>query len=207
MPTTGFKTTVGSVSRSSTVIVDVAVIESETFAVIVAVPALTPVTTPSATVATVVSEETHVTGSAAPAGSCVAFNVSVLLTRTYAAVKSKEIDSAGTEGYNELHHAGIHYGTKDVLRKNGISFSEHYSRKIRKNDYEYYDYIIAMDEENIKDIESIIGADKDNKISKLLDYTNNPRNIKDPWYSGNFEETYNDVVEGCEGLLRKLTEL
>ena len=115
-----------------------------------------------------------------------------------------EIDSAGTEGYNEMCHAGIHRGTKEVLRKNGISFDEHHSRKICKKDYEYYDYIIAMDSENITDIEYIVGKDKDNKIKRLLDYTNNPRNIKDPWYTGNFDETFEDVVEGCKAFLESL---
>lgn len=115
-----------------------------------------------------------------------------------------EIDSAGTEGYNEMCHAGIHSGTKEILRKKGISFSEHYSRKIRKKDYDYYDYIIAMDMENIEDIEYIVGPDKEGKISRLLDYTSNPRNIKDPWYTGNFDETYDDVLEGCEAFLKSL---
>ena len=59
-----------------------------------------------------------------------------------------------------------------------------------------------MDSENIEDIEYIVGPDKDNKISRLLDYTKNPRNIKDPWYTGNFDETYEDVVEGCEAFLK-----
>ncbi len=115
-----------------------------------------------------------------------------------------EVDSAGTEGYNEICNAGIHSGTKEILKRKGIPFSEHYSRKIRKKDYEYYDYIIAMDTENICDIEYIIGKDKDNKIKRLLDYTNNPRNIKDPWYTGNFDETYDDVVEGCSAFLEYL---
>ena len=115
-----------------------------------------------------------------------------------------EIDSAGTEGYNEMINAGIHRGTKEILRKKGVAFKEHYSRKIRQKDYEYYDYIIAMDSENIKDIKTIIGQDKDNKITRLLDYTNNPRNIKDPWYTGNFEETYEDIVEGCNAFLKSL---
>ena len=61
-----------------------------------------------------------------------------------------------------------------------------------------------MDEENIYDIQSIIGKDKDNKIKRLLDYTSNPRNIRDPWYTGNFDETYDDVVEGCEAFLNYL---
>lgn len=115
-----------------------------------------------------------------------------------------EIDSAGTEGYNEMCHAGIHRGTKEILTRKRIPFTEHYSRKIRKHDYNYYDYIIAMDSENISDMEYIIGYDTDNKIKRLLDYTTKPRNIKDPWYTGNFDETYEDVVEGCEAFLRYL---
>lgn len=115
-----------------------------------------------------------------------------------------EIDSAGTEGYNEVCNAGIHRGTKEILKRKGIPFSEHYSRKIHKKDYEYYDYILAMDTENINDIEYIVGKDKDNKIKRLLDYTNNPRDIKDPWYTGNFDETYDYVVEGCSAFLNSL---
>lgn len=115
-----------------------------------------------------------------------------------------EVDSAGTEGYNEMCHAGIHFGTKNVLKKHGIPFNEHYSRKMKKRDYDYYDYIVAMDSENITDIEYITGEDKDNKIKRLLDFTNNPRNIKDPWYTGNFDETYDDVVEGCSAFLKYL---
>ena len=115
-----------------------------------------------------------------------------------------EINSAGTEGYNEACHAGIHRGTKEILKQKGIPFVEHYSRKIRKKDYDYYDYILAMDAENIKDIIYIIGPDKDKKIKRLLDYTKNPRNIKDPWYTGNFNETYDDVVEGCKAFLESL---
>ena len=115
-----------------------------------------------------------------------------------------EIDSAGTEGYNEMCHAGIHRGTKEILTRKRIPYTEHYSRKLRKHDYEYYDYIIAMDSENISDIEYIVGYDKDNKIKRLLDYTTKPRNIKDPWYTGNFDETYEDVVKGCEAFLKYL---
>ena len=115
-----------------------------------------------------------------------------------------EIDSAGTEGYNESCGAGIHRGTKEVLRRNGISFNEHYSRQIRAYDYHYYDFIIAMDSENIIDIKRIIGDDTDNKIKRLLDFTMNPRNIEDPWYSGNFDKTYEDICEVCEALLNEI---
>lgn len=112
-----------------------------------------------------------------------------------------EIDSAGTESYNEIHHAGIYYGTKEILREKHIPFEEHYSRRIRQVDYNYFDYIIAMDDGNTDDIQALIGLDTEHKIHRLLDFTDNPRNIRDPWYTGNFEECYQDVVEGCQALL------
>jgi len=115
-----------------------------------------------------------------------------------------EIESAGTEGYNEMVHAGIHHGTKDVLKRNNVEFREHYSRKIRKQDYEYYDYIVAMDNDNIEDIKMIVGQDRNNKIKRLLDYTQNPRNVKDPWYTGNFDETYDDISEGCKAFFNSI---
>ena len=111
------------------------------------------------------------------------------------------IDSAATESYNEMCHAGIYYGTRELLNAKRIPFKEHYSRQIRKKDYEYFDYIIAMDDSNIRDIQSLIGPDTEHKIRRLLDYTDHPRNIKDPWYTGNFEEAYQDIVEGCQAFL------
>ena len=112
-----------------------------------------------------------------------------------------EIDSAATEKYNEMNHAGIHYGTKKILYDKKVPFCEHYSRCIRPEDYVNYDYILAMDEANVQDIQSIVGFDTEGRIFRLLDFTDNPRNIRDPWYTGNFEETYQDVVEGCEAFL------
>ena len=112
-----------------------------------------------------------------------------------------EIDSAATESYNEMCHAGIYYGTKELLKAKRIPFEEHYSRQIKKRDYEYYDYIIAMDDNNIRDIQALIGPDIKHKTHRLLDFTAQPRNIKDPWYTGNFEEAYQDIVEGCNAFL------
>lgn len=115
-----------------------------------------------------------------------------------------EIESAATESYNEICHAGMHHGTREMLKAMHVPFEEHYSRRIRPVDYAYYDYILAMDEHNIEDIQSIVGIDVDNKIHRLLDFTEQPRNIKDPWYTGNFDETYWDIVTGCEAFLKWL---
>lgn len=112
-----------------------------------------------------------------------------------------EIDSAATESYNEMCHAGIYPQTKKILTEKGISFEEHYSRQIRTKDYEYFDYIIAMDDNNIEDIQLLTGVDTKHKIYRLLDFTNHPRNIKDPWYTGNFEECYQDIFDGCQAFL------
>ena len=112
-----------------------------------------------------------------------------------------EIDSAATESYNEMCHAGIYPDTREILRAKNIPFQEHYSRRIRTTDYAHFDYIIAMDGSNIEDIQSLLGPDKEHKIHRLLDYTDHPRNIRDPWYTGNFEECYQDIVEGCEAFL------
>ena len=114
-----------------------------------------------------------------------------------------EIDSAGTE-YTSEDHSPIHYGTKRILDEMHVPFEEHYSHRIRPTDYAYYDYILAMDDSNIEDIQSLVGPDTENKIHRLLDFTNNPRNIRDPWYTGNFDESYWDIVEGCQAFLEHL---
>lgn len=98
----------------------------------------------------------------------------------------------------------IHYGTKDKLIEKGISFEKRKATKLKKDDYDKYDYIIGMEERNIYNILRIVGEDKENKVCKLLDFSNNPRDIADPWYTGNFENTYRDIVEGLEGLLKFL---
>ena len=111
------------------------------------------------------------------------------------------IASAATESYNEKCRAGIYPAAKETLAANGVPFSEHYSRQIRRDDYGRFDYILAMDAANIGDIISIVGPDKDGKIKRLLDFTPYPRDIKDPWYTGNFTGSYLDIVKGCRAFL------
>lgn len=71
-------------------------------------------------------------------------------------------------------------------------------------DYETYDYLIGMDDWNIRNMERIAGGDPENKIHKLLEFAGKTRDIADPWYTGNFDATYEDVMEGCLGLLSSL---
>lgn len=112
------------------------------------------------------------------------------------------IDSAATS-YEEAGN-GIHHGTRRQLDKEHIEYDDHRSRRITQKDYDYYDYIIGMEASNIRDIIRIVGNDNENKVCRLLDFSNNPRDIADPWYTGNFEITYHDVVEGCDALLKFL---
>lgn len=113
--------------------------------------------------------------------------------------KQFHIASAATS-YEEIGN-DMHFGTKDKLDEVGIPYTKHKARRIEKQDYEKYDYIIGMEESNIRNILKIIENNKENKIYKLLDFSKNSRDIADPWYTGNFTVTYNDIVEGCKGFL------
>jgi len=73
-----------------------------------------------------------------------------------------------------------------------------------KEDYKKFDYIIAMEEYNLKGINDIIGEDEENKVYRLLDFTDNPRDIADPWYTGNFNITYLNIKEGLISFLEYL---
>lgn len=112
------------------------------------------------------------------------------------------IDSAATS-YEEIGN-GTHYGTIDKLEQKGIPYTNHKARRITKNDYKKFDYIIGMENKNIRDIIGIVGQDVDNKVYRLLEFSSNPRDIADPWYTGNFEITYNDIIEGCNCFLNKI---
>ena len=112
------------------------------------------------------------------------------------------IDSAATS--TEAVGQGIYYGTRDILKEKGISFIQHISRQMKKEDYNEFDYILGMEERNITNILRIVGKDKDNKVYRLLDFSENPRDIADPWYTGNFDITFKDVEEGCNSFLEYL---
>ena len=89
------------------------------------------------------------------------------------------------------------------LAEHGISCSGHHARQMTKADYDHYDMIICMDDNNKRNITRMTGGDPDNKISLLLDFTDRSgQQVADPWYTGNFDATWRDVTEGCEGLLR-----
>ena len=126
-----------------------------------------------------------------------------------------EIYSAATS--REEIGNGPHYGTVNKLRQVGIPVVPHRAVQMIKADYEYYDYLIGMDSANIRNMQRIADGDPDGKIYKLLSFatasstaeaffTGKAQDVADPWYTGDFDATYRDVLAGCEGFLTFLRE-
>lgn len=87
------------------------------------------------------------------------------------------------------------------LEEHGISCEGKRARVITRDDYHYYDQIVVMDNENLQSLRWLFGKDKDHKVKLLMDYTDRPGEVADPWYTGDFEATWRDVLEGCKALL------
>lgn len=114
------------------------------------------------------------------------------------------IESAATS--TEEIGNDMHYGTRTKLREEGIPFTRRAARQITAADYDKYDYLIAMDEENLYYMNRRWNNDPDGKISMLLEFAGKTREIADPWYTGNFDQTFLDVQEGCEALLNTILQ-
>ena len=113
------------------------------------------------------------------------------------------IDSAATST-EELGNP-VHPGTRRKLAQVGIPCGDHRARQLRREEYDKFDLLIGMDDANLRNMRRMLGGDPDGKIHALLDYAGRAgESIADPWYTGNFDETYADVLEGCQGLLEQL---
>ncbi|SEP98066.1 protein-tyrosine phosphatase [Treponema bryantii] len=112
------------------------------------------------------------------------------------------IESAATS--REEIGNDIHYGTRTKLREMGIPFSRRAARQITNADYDEFDYLVAMDDENEYYMNRWWAPDTDHKIVRLLSFAGKSRDIADPWYTGNFDQTYEDILEGCTAFLEKL---
>ena len=114
-----------------------------------------------------------------------------------------EIASAATS--REEIGNPVHYGTRNKLAQLGISVSGKHAVQVTMRDYEHYDLLLAMDNNNIRNLQRLLGADTQDKIHLLLDYTERRgESIADPWYTGDFDVTYSDIMQGLEGLLKYL---
>lgn len=115
-----------------------------------------------------------------------------------------EIDSFATS--TEEIGNPPHRGTVNKLSEVGIPLVPHRAKQITVRDYDNFDYIIGMDTANIRNLNRMLKGDPEDKVYKLLSFAGSGRDIADPWYTGNFDITYDDVVEGCEGFIEYLRE-
>lgn len=121
------------------------------------------------------------------------------------------VEKAGLSGSFEIASAAtsreeignpVHPGTRRILDSLGISCRGKQAVQVTRRDYENYDYLIGMDSWNIQNMLRIFGSDPEGKVHKLLEFAGRSEDVADPWYTGNFDVTYRDVVEGCEGFLK-----
>ena len=99
-----------------------------------------------------------------------------------------------------------HRGTVNKLREVGIPLVPHRAKQITVRDYDSFDYIIGMDSWNMRNLNRMLKGDPEGKIYKFLTFAGSDRDIADPWYTGNFDVTYDDIIEGCEGFLSYLKD-
>ena len=113
------------------------------------------------------------------------------------------IESAATSAEEIWNGRGnpVYPPARRKLAEHGISCEGKTARQVRKADYAKYDYIIGMDSANIRNMHRIFGGDPEGKVSLLMNYTSRPGDIADPWYTGDFDTTWTDILEGCEALL------
>ena len=109
------------------------------------------------------------------------------------------IESAGTS-CEEIGN-DIHYGTRQKLDEMGIPYTRRKARQVTVDDYHNFDYLIIMDENNGRNLKRIIGNDIDSKVYKAMSFVGESSDVKDPWYTGNYDETYDDISRSCDALL------
>lgn len=128
-------------------------------------------------------------------------------------VMKKMVEEAGVSHLFEIASAAtsteeignpVYPPARRKLAEHGICCDGKTARQITRGDYRHFDHIIAMDRNNLRNLRRVIGEDLDGKISLMMDYTDRPGDVADPWYTGDFDATWRDVEEGCQGLLRQL---
>ncbi len=106
----------------------------------------------------------------------------------------------------EEYGNGIYPKAKEVLEKNNITLERHIANTVKKDDYEKFDYIICMDNNNYKDLIKLFGEDKDGKVRLLMSFAGKNEEIEDPWYTDNFDKVFTQIKEGCSGLFDLLVD-
>ena len=118
--------------------------------------------------------------------------------------RAEEFSIASAATSTEEIGNAVYPPARRMLAAHGIDCTGKTARQLRKADYAQYDYLIGMDQANFRNMQRMCGGDPDGKIHLLLDFTDRPGQVADPWYTGDFQATWEDVLEGCEGLLRHI---
>ena len=125
-------------------------------------------------------------------------------------VMKQMVSDAGLESQFEIASAAtsteeignlVYPPARRKLAEHGIGCAGKTARQMTRQDYDYYDRIVAMDHNNLRNLKRMFGDDTEHKISLLMDFTHRPGDVADPWYTGDFEATWQDVEEGCKALL------
>jgi protein-tyrosine phosphatase len=114
-----------------------------------------------------------------------------------------EVSSAAVS-YEEEGN-GMYPPARRKLHEKGIPFGSHYAHRITRQEYDAADLVIIMDRSNRRMLEYIVGDDREGKVHMMLEYAYMSRDVADPWYTGDFEKAYNDILLGCRGLLETLS--
>ncbi len=122
-----------------------------------------------------------------------------------AGISDKFYISSAATSFEEIG-SPVHPGTAKILDRLGISYSKKRAIHLEKSDYKEYDYLICMDTANVRNTLRIVGNDDEKKVYKLLEFAKAYEDVADPWYTGNFEKTYEDILIGCKALLKHIGE-
>ena len=114
-----------------------------------------------------------------------------------------EVASSATSS-EECGHS-VYPPAARILERHSISCRGERAVQFTPDDYEHYDLIVCMESRNVRNLERMLGGDPKKKLFRLLDFTDRPRDIADPWYTGDFETAYNEIYEGCLALYGRLT--
>ena len=126
------------------------------------------------------------------------------------------VKEAGLEAYFHIESAAtsteeignsVYPPARRKLAEHGIGCQGKTARQMTRSDYDCFDLLVGMDSWNIRNMNRICGGDLDGKIVMLMDYTDRPGDVADPWYTGDFETTWKDVLEGCQGLLDAIAKI
>lgn len=118
--------------------------------------------------------------------------------------RSDEFEIASAAVSTEEIGNDIYPPAKRMLTSQNIPFTHHSARQMTRADYAYYDHIICMDQSNLRWLNYIIPSDSAHKVTLLMQWAGKTRDVADPWYTGDFEKAYNDILEGCQALLNQL---